>query len=136
MNTKLMVALVIVGVLAVAVVGMVAAQIATPTPNGTTNTSPVNGLFGWIGRCFGLRAQQYSGTQTAASQEKPVTVTVTDPNTNTTTTYKEYPGYGAPFSPSQPENITVTDPNTGTTTTYQGYNGFGPCGGMMNRFFP
>jgi hypothetical protein len=98
MNTKLIVALVIVGVLAIAVVGLVSAQIATPTPNGTSpNGAPAGGFFGWVGRCFGLRGSQYYDTGT--------------------------PAYRAPL----PANITVTDPNTGQTATYQGYYGYGGC---------
>jgi|WetSurMetagenome_2_1015567.scaffolds.fasta_scaffold88126_2 hypothetical protein len=108
MNTKLIVALTIIGVLAaLAVVGLVSAQIATstPSPNGTAvNGAQAGGFFGWVGRCFGLRGFQYYGTGTPAYQ-------------------------------SQPANITVTDPNTGQTTTYQGYygNGYGRC---MRGFFP
>jgi len=58
MNTKLIVALVIVAVLAVTVVGLVAAQIATstPSPNGTTaNGAHTGGFLGWMGRCLGFR---------------------------------------------------------------------------------
>ena len=93
MNTKLIVALVIVGVLAVAVVGMVSAQIATSTPNGTTTGATNNGFFGWMGRCFGFRGAQSYGTGTSAYQGQPLNITVTNPNTGTTTTYQSY-GYG------------------------------------------
>ncbi len=106
MNTKLIVALVIVGVLAVAVVGLVSAQLATPTasPNGAApNATPADGFFGWVGRCFGFRNSQYYGTGAPAVQ--------------------------APLA----ANITVTDPNTGQTTNYQGYYGYGGC---MRGFFP
>jgi hypothetical protein len=64
MNTKLIVSLVIVGVLALTVVGLVSAQIATPNPNGVAN----NGFFGWMERCFGLRGAQNYGTGTPAYQ--------------------------------------------------------------------
>jgi hypothetical protein len=112
MNSKLIVALVVVGVLAGTVVGLVAAQVASsPTPNGTSGTAQRGGFFGWMGRCLGFRSTYssayYNGTQT--------------------------PVNGDPTVINQPENITVTDPNTGTTTTYQGYYGYG-CG--MMRGFP
>jgi len=139
MNTKLIVPLVVVGVLAVTVVGLVAAQAAasTLTPKGTnTNGAPVGGFFGWMGRMMGFRGAQYYGNTAATNQTQPITVTVTNPNTNTTTTYQVPPGYGTPYTPNQPENITVTNSNTGTTSTYQGYYGYGGCGGMMSRFFP
>ena len=106
MNTRLIVALVIVGVLAIAVVGLVSAQIATPaqTPNGTaSNVTPAGGFFRWIGRCLDFRSPQYYGTATSANQ--------------------------APIS----ANITVTDPNTGQTATYQGYYSYGGC---MRGFYP
>ncbi len=112
MNTKLIVAMIVVGVLAVTVVGLVAAQTAsTAAPNGTTGTAQSGGFFGWMGRCLGFRSAYngvyYNGTQT--------------------------PSNVGPAYNGQPENITVTDPNTGTTTTYQGYYGNG-CG--MMRGFP
>ena len=132
MNTKLLAALIVAGILAIAVVGFVAAQVATtsPTPNGTS-ASANGGFFGWIGRCFGIRgAPYYATTQAPANQSQPITVTVTDPNTNTTTTYQGYPGYGMPFHQGQPENVTVTSPNTGAAASQQGYYGYG-CGGMM-----
>ncbi len=95
MNTKVIVALVIVGVLAIAVVGMVSAQIATSTPNGTTaNGASGNGFFGWMGRCFGFRGTQNSGTDTSTYQGLPENITVTSPNTGTTTIYQGYTGYG------------------------------------------
>jgi hypothetical protein len=91
MNTKLIVALVIVGVLALTVVGLVSAQIATstPSPNGTTAN---NGFFGWMGRMMGFRGTSYgAGTPI---QGQPANITVTDPNTGQTTTYQGYFGYG------------------------------------------
>ena len=94
MNTKLLVALVIVGVLAVTIVGLVAAQIVTSSPNGTSaNGSSSSGFFGWMGRCLGFREAQY-GTGTSAYQGLPANITVTNPYTNTTTTYQGYYGYG------------------------------------------
>ncbi len=134
MNTKLIVGLVIVGVFAVTVVGLVAAQAATtPTPYGpNANGVQTGGFFGWMGRMMGFRyGAPYTGTQ-APTGSQPFNITVTDPNTNTTTTYQGYPGYGMPYYQNQPQNITVTNPNTGTTTTYQGYYGHG----CMGRFFP
>ena len=71
MNTKLIAALVIVGVLAITVVGLVSAQIATSNPNGTTNAASNNGVFGWIGRCFGFGGTTYSGTGTSTYQGTP-----------------------------------------------------------------
>jgi hypothetical protein len=69
MNTKLIGALVIVGVLAVTVVGLVSAQTATSNPNGTTtNGAPSNDFLGWMGRCFGFRSTQYYGTQSPSIQ--------------------------------------------------------------------
>jgi len=109
MNTKLIVALVVVGVLAITIVGLAAAQISTstPTPNGpTAKGTPLGGFFGWMGRCLGFRSAQYYGSQ------------------------------GPVYASQQPVNITVTNSNTGTSTTYQGYYGYGPCGGMLGRFFP
>jgi hypothetical protein len=95
MNTKLMVALVIVGVLAVMVVGLAAAQITTSYPNGsTTNGSPNNGFFGWIGNCFRFRSAPYYGTQSPVYPNLPANITVPNPYTNTTTTYQGYYGYG------------------------------------------
>jgi hypothetical protein len=94
MNTKLIVALVIVGVLAVAVVGLVSAQIATSTPYGTASTTPNNGFFGWIGNCFRFRSTGNYGTQSQIASNLPANITVTDPNTSITTTYQGYVGYG------------------------------------------
>jgi predicted porin len=96
MNTKLIAALVIVGVLAVTIVGLVSAQIATSNPNGTTaNGSTSDGFLGWMGRCLGFRGAPYYGTGTSAVPQAPLNITVTDPNTNTTTTFQSYGnGYG------------------------------------------
>ncbi len=116
MNTKLLAALIVVGVLAIAVVGLVAAQAASTTaaPNGTTSSATRNGgFFGWMGRCMGFRST----------------------NTNAYINGTQTPANIAPANVSQqPLNITVTNPNTGTTTTYQGYysNSYG-CGMMGNR---
>ncbi len=85
MNSKLIAALVIVGVLAVAVIGLVSAQIASTASNGTVNGARINGFFGWMGRCFGFRGAQYVGTGTSAYQGLPANITVTNPYTNTTT---------------------------------------------------
>jgi len=96
MNTKLIVALVIVGVLAIAVFGLVSAQVAsTSGPNGTTtNGAPNNSFFGWMGRCFGFRGSQNYGAGTTLDQGFPANLTVTYPYTNETTTYQAYYGYG------------------------------------------
>jgi hypothetical protein len=140
MNTKLIIALVAVGILAVTLVGLAAAQLATtPAQNGTAPNGAVNnGFFGWIGRCFGYGGTPYTSTQTPATGNQPLNITVTDPNTNTTTSYQVQPGYGMPYYQNQPQNVTVTNPNTGTTTTYQAppsYYGYGR-GGCMGGFFP
>ena len=135
-NTKLIVALVIVGVLAVTVVGLVAAQAVTlsPTQNGTAaNRTPYSVFFGWMGRMMGFRG--YYGTQ-ATTGSQPLNVTVIDANTNTTTSYQVQSGFGMPYYQNQPQDITVTNLNTGTTSIYRGYYGYGGCGGMMSRFFP
>ena len=107
MNTKIIVALALLGVLAVAIIGLVSAQIATPNPDQNRTTpyeASNNGFFGWLGRCFSF-GRQYYGTQA--------------------------PTYQTPL----PANITVTDPYTGQTTTYQSYYGYG-YGGCMRGFFP
>ncbi len=134
MNTKLIVALVIVGVLATTIVGLVAAQSnVVPTSNGTNaNGAQAGGFFGWMDRMMGLRGTPYYGTQAPSIGSQPLNITVSDPNTNLTTTYQAYPGFGMPYYQNQPQNVTVTNPNTGTTTTYQGYYGRG----CMGRFFP
>jgi len=94
MNTKVIVALVIVGVMAVAVVGLVAAQMATSSPDGTTtNGAKSGGFFGWMGRCLGFRGSQYYGTGTPAYQGLPMNITVSNPNTGATTTFQGSYGY-------------------------------------------
>jgi hypothetical protein len=97
MNTKLIMALILVGVLTVAV-GLVSAQITTPTTTPSTTSSngtPNGGFFGWVSRCFGLGSPQYYGTQSPAYQAPlPANITVTDPYTRQTTTYPGYYGYG------------------------------------------
>ncbi len=135
MNTKLIVALIIVGVLAATVVGLVAAQAVTQTstPNGTNaNGAQTGGFFGWMGRMMGFGGAPYYSTQAPIAGSQPLNITVTDPNTNTTKSYQVQPGYGMRYYPSQPQNITVTNPLAGATTTYQGYYGRG----CMGRFFP
>jgi hypothetical protein len=93
MNAKLIVALVVVGVLAVMVVGLVSAQTATVNPNGTSNGA-ANGFFGRMGRCFGFRGTQNYATGTSAYQGQPANITIIDPNTNQTTTYQGHYGPG------------------------------------------
>jgi hypothetical protein len=91
MKTKLLVALVIVSVLAVSLIGLVAAQIAAPSPSttaGSTNRAAYNNIFGWMGRCFRFGGAPNYGTQTPAYPNAPANITVTDPYTNTTTTYQ------------------------------------------------
>jgi hypothetical protein len=92
MNTKLIAALVIVGVLAVTILGLVAAQIATSNPNGTTTNSLTNnGFFGWMGRCLGFKGASSYETQSPAFANQHENITVTSPNT---TTYQGYYGNG------------------------------------------
>jgi hypothetical protein len=94
MKIKLLVALVIVGVLAVSLVGLVAAQIASPSPSGTgasANNSPINNFFGWVGNCFRFRGTPNYGVQTPGYLNAPAN-TATNPYTNTTSTYQGYFG--------------------------------------------
>jgi hypothetical protein len=103
MNTKLIVALVVFGVLAVTAVGMVAAQIAASNSNGTTSGTTNNGFFGWLGSCLGFRcAQNYGSTQTSLASNQPVSITVTDTSTSTTTNYQGHYGYGCGMMRSFP----------------------------------
>lgn len=74
MNTKLIVALAIVGVLAITVVGLVSAQAIAPTytPSATTGSTtpygaPIGDFWGWMGRCIGFSGAQY-GTQAPTYQ--------------------------------------------------------------------
>ena len=127
MNTKLIVALVGIGILAIALVGFVAAQAATTPPNGTVSGGASNtGFFGWMGRCFGFRNNQYYGTSSSTYQGLPANITVTNPYTNQTTTYQGYVPYQG-----LPTNVTVTNPYTGQTTSYPYQSnvgfGYGPC---------
>jgi hypothetical protein len=113
MNTKLIIAFVAVGVLAVALIGAVSAQLATTqSPAESTNNAQDIGFWGWIRGCLGFSDEQY---------------------------YGQAPAYRAPLQ----ANITVTDPNTGQTSTYQGYYGYGygygngyRYGGCMRGFYP
>ena len=59
-RTKIVIALVAVAALTLALIGLAAAQINTnPTNPGT---APNDGVWGWIGNCFGYRANQaYAG---------------------------------------------------------------------------
>ncbi len=83
MNTKLIIALVLVGVLAVAVVGLVSAQIATSAAENETGTGG---------------PQPYYGAPAYAAS--PANITVTDLYTNQTPTYPYYGyGYGYGYGP-------------------------------------
>ena len=94
MNTKLIVALVVIGVLALTVAGFVAAQAASASgPNGATRSAQSGGFFGWMGRCLGFRGAPDYATGSIDNQTQPITVTApTNPNTSTTTTYQRYFG--------------------------------------------
>ncbi len=66
MNTKVIIALVAVTALALAAVGLAAAQIAQNqtqiVPGANPNTVPAEGFWGWIGNCFGYGTNQaYTG---------------------------------------------------------------------------
>ncbi len=62
MNTKVIIALVAVTALALAAVGLAAAQIAQNqtqiVPGADPNTVPAEGFWGWIGNCFGYRTAE------------------------------------------------------------------------------
>ena len=94
MSSKLIAALIVASVLAIAVVGLVAAQAAsTSTPNGTTRTVSSAGFFGWMGRCLGFRGTYNNAAQAPAYVGQPDNI-ITNPNTGTSTTYQGYYGYG------------------------------------------
>jgi len=59
-RTKIVIALVAVAALTLVAFGLASAQLAANQPYTTTNpsTAPNNGFFGWIGNCFGYRANQ------------------------------------------------------------------------------
>ncbi len=133
-KTKIVIALVVLAAIALVAVSIASAQIAA-TPNPTTPTTPNNSFLGWIGRCFGFGGAPYYGTQAPASGSQPLNITVTDPNTNTTTSFQTYPGYGMPYYNNQPQNPPATNPNTGAPTPYQRYYGNGFRGGCMGRFW-
>jgi len=71
MNTKIIIAFIAVTALALAAVGLAAAQIAqnqNQTYSGADPNSavPTEGFWGWIGNCFGYRAAQpYEGQYVA-----------------------------------------------------------------------
>jgi|GEM_PF-3183586 hypothetical protein len=95
MNTKLIVALVVLGVVAVALVGLVSAQItATPSPSAAPNgaAASANGFIGWIGRCFGYGAAPYYGAQGQVAPNLPANTTVPNPYVNPPV--QGYYGYG------------------------------------------
>ncbi len=59
-KTKIVIALAAITALTLVAFGVASAQLATNQPDTTTNpsTTPNNGFLGWIGNCFGLRANQ------------------------------------------------------------------------------
>ncbi len=81
-NTKIIIALVAVAALALVVVGLVSAQVATTPPPGTTTAPNSGGFFGWIGRCFGYGAAPYYGTQGQVAPNLPANATVQTPYGN------------------------------------------------------
>ena len=86
MNTKLIVAFVLLGVLTVAAIGLVSAQVASPSPS--PNGAQTDGVWGWMGRCLGRSAQCY-GTQAPGYACQPTV----DPNTGEVP-YQGYCGNG------------------------------------------
>jgi hypothetical protein len=133
-RTKIAIALVAVAALTLVAVGLASAQLqANQTYNGTT-TPNGGGFLVWIGQCLGF-GPRYYGTQAAYQTPLQANTTVTDHNTNQTTTHQGY-GYGIPFYQGQPQNITAPEPYTGATT-YPSYYGYGyGYGGCMSRFYP
>lgn len=70
-KTKIAIALVAIAALTLVVVGLASAQMAANQPYNTTNSNtaaPNGGFFGWIGRCFGIRSQPYTGSPYLAPQ--------------------------------------------------------------------
>ena len=95
-RTKIAIALVAVAALTLVAVGLASAQLqANQTYNGTT-TPNGGGFLVWIGQCLGF-GPRYYGTQAAYQAPLQANTTVTDHNTNQTTTYQGYYGYGMPF---------------------------------------
>jgi hypothetical protein len=132
-TTKILIAAVAVTALALVAIGLASAQLqANQTYTGTTAPDG-GGFLGWIGRCFGFGPQYYGTTAPAYQAPLQANITVTDPNTNQTTTYQGYYGYGMPFYKGYPQNVTAPNPYNGATTAYSGYYGYGGC---MGGFYP
>jgi len=82
MNTKIIITLLAVTALTLAAVGITAAQIAQnqnqPYTDANPNSAvPTEGFWGWIGNCFGYRANQAYESQCVAP---PVGSNVPAPN--------------------------------------------------------
>ena len=91
MNTKLIVALVVFGVLTVSLVGLVSAQVASsPSPS---DAQSVNGFVGWVGNCFRFNGAPGYGTQCSAAQNQPANTGAPNPYINTAP-QQGYDGYG------------------------------------------
>ena len=133
-TTKIIIATVAITALALAAIGLASAQLQTNQAYNGTTAPNGGGFLGWISRCFGFGPQYYGTTAPAYQAPLQANITVTDPNTNQTTTYQGYYGYGMPLYQGQPTNITAPEPYTGATT-YPGYYGYG-YGGCMGRFYP
>ena len=65
-KTKIIIALVATAALTLALIGLAAAQISTNQPS--PNTAPNDGIWSWIGNCFGYRANQAYDNQYVAPQ--------------------------------------------------------------------
>ncbi len=68
---KIVIALAAIAALTLVAFGVASAQLATNQPDTTTNptTGSNNGFFGWIGNCFGLRANQAYNNGYVAPQD-------------------------------------------------------------------
>ncbi len=114
-KTKIIIALVALGAIAIIAIGLASAQLAanqTYTNTATGTTTPYNGgFFGWLGSCFGFAPHQtYYAPNPYVAPQAPTT-------TNTTV-----PAPYTPYTPYAPNN----------QGGYYGYGygyGYGPCMG-------
>jgi hypothetical protein len=98
-KTKIAIALVALGAIAIVAVGLASAQLSanqTYTDPATGTTVPYSGgFFGWLGRCFGLGpAQTYYGNPYVAPMQPA--------NSSATAPYAPYQGgygYGYGYGP-------------------------------------
>ncbi len=105
-KTKIAIALVALGAIAIVAVGLASAQLSanqTYTDPATGTTVPYNGgFFGWLGRCFGYGpAQQYYAANPYLAPQAP-TANGTVPTPAPYTPYAPYQsgyGYGYGYGP-------------------------------------